>query len=192
MSFDYMVAKKGADKLANEEAKKFKAEEVQDDSDMSSYASIFEATMNDDVGELVFESPFEAATIEDRIEYFEEKGFLKKATLGFKINSGVDICEVYKAHKHQKMLDYVNKCDDIEILQYIKKDTQTGKGQFKTIKERISAVEKNPNLDNDWAGNIKKMYIDKGVKSSDIEAYEGWLKDTLIPRINERIKELKK
>ena len=65
MSIDYMVAKKGADKIANDEARKFKAEEVQSD-DYSGYASIFEAEMNADLGTLVFESPFEIPTLEER------------------------------------------------------------------------------------------------------------------------------
>ena len=45
--------------------KKFKADEIQDDN-YSNYASIFEASMNDDIGELVFESPFEVPTLEER------------------------------------------------------------------------------------------------------------------------------
>lgn len=65
MSIDYAVAKKNAEKLANDEAKKFKAEEIQDDN-FTNYASIFEASMNDDIGELVFESPFETPTLEER------------------------------------------------------------------------------------------------------------------------------
>jgi len=69
LDIDYAIAKKNAEKMANDEAKKFKADEVQDDSNMS-YASIFEAEMNNDLGELVFESPFEAASLEDRLISF--------------------------------------------------------------------------------------------------------------------------
>lgn len=72
LSIDYSVAKKNAEKLSNDEAKKFKADEVQSDEDIS-YASIFEAEMNNDLGKFVFESPFEPATLEDRMSYFEEK-----------------------------------------------------------------------------------------------------------------------
>ena len=189
MSIDYMVAKKGSEKIASDEAKKFKAEEVQSD-DYSGYASIFECTMNNDLGELVFESPFEFPSIEERYEPLEE-GFLKKATLGFKINSGVDIAEVYKAHKHQKLLDYVTKCNDKEALEYIKKDTANATSQFKTISDRIAQVEKDPNLNNNWSKGIKKKYVDKGVKASDIAKYQEWIKGTLVPAINKKLKESK-
>ena len=64
-SIDYAIAKKNSEKIANDEAKKFKADEIQDDN-YSNYASIFEASMNDDIGELVFESPFEIPTLEER------------------------------------------------------------------------------------------------------------------------------
>ena len=71
MSIDYMVAKKGSEKIASDEAKKFKAEEVQSN-DYGGYASIFECTMNDDLGELVFESPFEFPSIDERTESLDE------------------------------------------------------------------------------------------------------------------------
>jgi len=64
-SIDYAIAKKNSEKIANDEAKKFKADEIQDDN-YSNYASIFEASMNDDIGELVFESPFEVPTLGER------------------------------------------------------------------------------------------------------------------------------
>lgn len=72
LDIDYALAKKNAEKLANDEAKKFKAEEVQDDNNIN-YASIFEAEMNNDLGELVFESPFEVASLDDRLDYFKDR-----------------------------------------------------------------------------------------------------------------------
>lgn len=76
MSIDYSVAKKNSEKLASDEAKKFKAEEIQSD-DYSGYASIFEAEMNNDLGKLVYESPIEIGNFDDRIASLEE-GFIKK------------------------------------------------------------------------------------------------------------------
>ena len=72
LDIDYTLAKKNAEKLANDEAKKFKAEEVQDDNNIN-YASIFEAEMNNDLGELIFESPFEVASLDDRLDYFKDR-----------------------------------------------------------------------------------------------------------------------
>ena len=88
LSIDYNISKKNAEKLENDESKKFKAEEIEseyEDNTDYNYASIFEAKLTEDCG-VKFKSVFKPATIGERIEGSIELG-QDKYTLGSSIFS---------------------------------------------------------------------------------------------------------
>lgn len=67
MSIDYTTSKRNAERQESEEAKRFKAEDIDKDAekngDNGDYGSIFEAAITEGLGPLVYESPFDHKNI---------------------------------------------------------------------------------------------------------------------------------
>ena len=123
----------------------------------------------------------------------EGSGNLHKALIGFKIKPHQDLAESAKKGSYPGLLDLINKSNSIDDIKYIKLDVMTTKTYFKTIIKRIEECKGGETPENKkYYENIKKLYLDKDVTASDIRRYEKWLNEVLIPRANERIKELSK
>ena len=125
--------------------------------------------------------------------YIHETSTIHKAFIGFKIKNQQDLWESAKKGSYPGLLEFINKCDEIDDLDYLNGEIKfTADQTCNTIKERIEKCKNGESNENKkYYSFIKKNYIDRGVKPSDIEKYKNWLKNTLSPRISERKKELR-
>ena len=110
--------------------------------------------------------------------------------IGFKIKPKQKLEESFKKHTYPGLLNFVSSCKSIEQLQFLRKDTRTAISQIGIILERVKAVEDGKG-DPKWENNIKKLYIDKGITSKDVQAYLDWLKGPFNKAIADRIASLK-
>lgn len=121
----------------------------------------------------------------------ETSAFKKGLDYMFKIKPHQDLAESAKKGSYPGLLNFVQKCKNIDEIEDVKKDCKYL--NFTAIKERIANCKDGENASNfKYYKKIKKIYLDKGVTEKDIEKYEKWIKDVLIPACNDRIKELKK
>ena len=123
----------------------------------------------------------------------EKVSNLRKAALALKVKPRQDLAESAKKGSYPGLLNLVNKLDNIEDLEYLKEDAKTLRSYTGIIIERIESCKKGKGPDNfKYYNKIKKLYLDKNVNAKDIQRYEKWIDEVYIPRINERIKEMKK
>ena len=111
----------------------------------------------------------------------------------FRIKGRKSIDQIFKSHKYEGLLDLVKKTKDLDDLYYMRQDYHVGIGQFERILKNIRNCEKLGNCSETkrYYKGIKKMYLDKGVTSRDVELTIEWYKNVYLPAINSRIKEVK-
>ena len=123
----------------------------------------------------------------------EGSGNIHKSIIALRIKPHQDLAESAKKGSYPGLLNFINDSNSIDDIKYIKLDVMTTKTYFKTIIKRIEECKGGETPENKkYYENIKKLYLDKDVTASDIRRYEKWLNEVLIPRANERIKELSK
>jgi hypothetical protein len=94
--------------------------------------------------------------------------------------------EMLKRHEHPGLLHLINKTNKIEDLKYLRSDAYMGMRQFNRLKqnyEKYDGLHRNSKLE-----SLKK----NGITSSDFDKYINWLQKIYLPKINEKIKQLKK
>ena len=133
-------------------------------------------------------------------EYVEESSFLSKLFMQPKVRAinkkkGVSIKsvpDIVKHHGNPGLLEIVRTSNDIDELQYIKKDTSGIYSTLEKIKERIKLCKElgDSSKTSSYYKYIKKEYIDEGLTEKDVEKTIESLRkqDELITK---RVKELK-
>ena len=132
---------------------------------------------------------YEAA--EDNNVSTVQEGNINNAMIAFKIKPKQKLEESFKKHNYPGLLNFVNTCKSIDQLKYIRKDTASTKSSLNTILKRVKSVEDGKG-DPKWENNIKKLYINKGITSKDVQAYIDWLYGPFNKAISDRIETLKK
>ena len=120
-----------------------------------------------------------------------DASFFDKATIALHIKPKQNLAESCKKGSYPGLLTFVQNCKKMDLLEYLLKDLQTTKAQLTLISKRIKAIEDGKG-DPKWEKGIRKLYIDNGVTSKDVEKYIEWLGTTYRVAINDRMKELKK
>lgn len=125
---------------------------------------------------------------------FLNEGVVSQIFLVRKIKPKMDIVDAYKKHSYPGLLNMVKNTDNINDLKYLLKDSTTANNQVKIIGARIDKCNKLGNCaeTKNYYKGIKSKYIDKGVTSKDMEAYNKWLNEVYKKAIQDKIKELKK
>jgi hypothetical protein len=136
---------------------------------------------------------YEAAkeSVEEGVLSAFSKQNLSNASIAFKIKPKQNLDESFKKHSYPGLLNFVNTCKSIDNLKYMQKDYSVLKNQLNTILKRIKAVEAGKG-DPKWESGIRKLYMDKGITSKDVQAYIDWCANTYYKAISARIAELKK
>ena len=112
--------------------------------------------------------------------------------LAFKIEPHQSLEESFKKHSYPGYLNLINKCNDLEDLEHLKKDAELGSTRFDIIAKRIDKCKDGENEENSsYYKYIKKHYIDNGITLDDVYKYRNWYKDVAYVRIKEKIKEIK-
>ena len=87
------------------------------------------------------------------------------------------------------MIDHLKDFDDIA---YIRQDIRLGLVDAGKIAERLELCQNGENKENkNYYKGIKKLYIDKGITKSDVEAYKNWLNTVAKEKLNSKVKELR-
>ena len=74
-------------------------------------------------------------------EIMEESGTLHKALIGAKVNRGNSKEKIFKQdHGNKNLLNYVQKCNSIEDLEYIRRDTYTGIKAMEKTYQSLKAI----------------------------------------------------
>lgn len=130
-----------------------------------------------------------------------ESSFMSKLTLKSKIGkynraNGTDVhnmTDLIKHHKNYGLEVYVKKSKDIEELKYIRDDTRQIKPILTKIRNRIDLINQKGECKEtkNYYKGIKKLYLDKGIKLSDVDKTIEWYEE-FMKLISDRIKELKK
>lgn len=124
--------------------------------------------------------------------YIHESSTLHKAFLGFKIKPHQNLWESAKKHSYPGFLEFVKKCNDVDDLKYLLKDTSTAYPALNKMADKLDDAKKNPAPDDRGYRAVKKEFIDRGITGDDIRKYCDWLKNVWTPACKDRIKELKK
>lgn len=122
---------------------------------------------------------------------------LGKITIGLKVKPAQDLVTSFKKHSHPGLMNALKSCKDADDVRYMKKDISNSIRTLEIISQRVkyfSTHDPDPEDETEIkiCKYIRKHYIDKGVKYTDVDAYAKWLKDKFIPACNSRLKELKK
>lgn len=130
---------------------------------------------------------------EENMQYIMQEGYLSQLFMGLNPNNRQDIVTTFKKHSNEKYLNAIRSCKKIEDLEYLRRDSNMGDRQLKIIYDRMVKCEKLGYCKETekYYDGIKKLYIDKGVKSTDVEATIKWMKIVPKQEINKRMKELK-
>lgn len=131
--------------------------------------------------------------------YIESIGMLLNEGMAWKLTAVIkkggfkDFAKILKNHQYPELMKLINSAKSVEDLQYLKKDAYMGINQAKQVKQRIELVKKKGDCEetHNFYKGINKKYIDKGVTSKDCDLYIEWIRNTYIPAINNKIKELK-
>ena len=137
--------------------------------------------------------------VEESTLFLSEVGTIGKVLIGFKIN-GADAgstakrISILKAHKNDRLLNYINKCKSIDELDYIRKDCHIFIYAYNNIGERIDKINKEGNSKEtrSYYKGIYNDYIKHGITSKDCKLIVKWCRDVVLPAIFDRRKELVK
>ena len=127
----------------------------------------------------------------------EESGTLHKAMIGLKMNWNNSREKIFKEdHGNKNMLAYVQKCNSIEDLEYLRKDAYVGIKDMQKTYENLKKVESGttPEKGSIAKGTYdfyQKEFIKKGITSKDVKLTIDFTKNQILPAISNRIKELK-
>lgn len=127
----------------------------------------------------------------------EESGTLHKAMIGLKMNWNNSREKIFKEdHGNKNMLAYVQKCNSIEDLEYLRKDAYVGIKDMQKTYENLKKVESGatPEKGSIVKGTYdfyQKEFIKKGITSKDVKLTIDFTKNQILPAISKRIKELK-
>lgn len=109
--------------------------------------------------------------------YFNE-GKLNRITMGAKIHPHQNLDETLKKHEYPGLLNFANKQKDIDDLKYLRSDANSGLRTIDKIKKAIQEKDE------------KNKYVKLGITVRDCDLTIKWFKNTYIPAINKRLKEL--
>lgn len=128
---------------------------------------------------------------------FLSEGLINRVLMGFKINglntgSVSKRTAILKAHKNDEYLNYINKCKNIDDLDYLRRDCNMAINMYTNIGERIDKINKegNSNETRKYYKGIYNDYIKRGVTSKDCVLFVKWCKEVVLPTISARRKEL--
>ena len=128
---------------------------------------------------------------------FLSEGLINRVLMGFKINglntgSVSKRTAILKAHKNDEYLNYINKCKNIDDLDYLRRDCNMAINMYTEIGERIDKINKEGNSKETrkYYKGIYNDYIKRGVTSKDCELFTKWCKEVVLPTISARRKEL--
>lgn len=128
----------------------------------------------------------------------EEVSTLRQVIMGFQINgitagSTGKFIKVLRAHENPGAIKFVNKCKKIDELDHFRKETVQSLPSFQRAMENCKKVEELGECKETKAyyKYFKKNIIDNGLSHKDYELLIKWFKETLIPTIDKRKKELK-
>lgn len=121
------------------------------------------------------------------------EGFLSQLTMTNKIKPKMTTEQILKQHKYPGVYNLIDKIDSLDDLLYLRKDFNTAMGTFKTIQERIELCEKYGECEKtkNYYKGIKKLYIDKGITSKDVELTIKWYKEVYYKKLSEKIKKVR-
>lgn len=130
---------------------------------------------------------------------FLSEGLINRVLMGFKINglntgSVSKRTAILKAHKNDEYLNYINKCKNIDDLDYLRRDCNMAINMYTNIGERIDKINKEGNSSETrkYYKGIYNDYIKRGVTSKDCTLFVKWCKEVVLPAIAARRKELVK
>lgn len=159
---------------------------------------------NDDLNKKTSIAPFIECAMEDNPFYEEihEKGYFKKLALPFKLRSINkklpkdqqinDVIDRIKKHTYPAYNQYVAKCDDPDILSYLKNDLDVFLHTIKFSKDQFLKGKKLGKCsETESFYHVYKMYEKRGVTVKDFDLTIKDAEDTK-KLIEKRIRELKK
>ena len=138
-------------------------------------------------GDIVYNDEYQVVIATSVTESYVSEGFINQLVMSapvkaYNIKNKTPInnmSDLIKYHKNPGLINYVNKCDNIDDLKYIKEDTNTITPSVKIIKERITLCKQMGDCSKtaSYYKFIKRKYIDAGITEKDCDATIQWVKD---------------
>ena len=101
---------------------------------------------------------------------------------------------ILKAHKNDEYLNYINKCKNVEDLNFLRKDCNAIINSYTTIGPRIDKISKEGLTKETkiYYKSIYNDYVKHGITGKDCELFVKWCREVVLPAISARRKELVK
>ena len=121
-----------------------------------------------------------------------ESSYLHKLILLKYCKPRQDLAVSFKKHEYPGYLNMIDHLKDLDDIAYIRQDIRLGLADADRIGERLELCQNGENKENKkYYKGIKKLYIDKGITKSDVEANKNWLNTVAKEKLNSKAKELR-
>lgn len=119
------------------------------------------------------------------------EGFASQLLMGLDPRNRQDIVVTLKKHSNEKYLNLIKRTKKKEDLLYLRKDLNMGISQYKKILSNIKKCEELGDCEETerFYDGIKKLYMNKGITSKDVEATIKWCETVARQEISKRLKE---